>query len=530
MNEVAIKRHSFDLAKNRLKEFSEKTEAQLEIDKVRTDGGFLGLGDHKVTGYELNRRLETIQNHFIAVNTTNNKVIKEFREVYNALDVLDKDYITSIVANVKAIEKTSNDVRIQQEILKQHNEKLANQQSKLDVHQGEIEKNVTNISKIVVTLKSFKEKLEGYQHLTDIDKIWNDCKSIRNEIRVVSDSLTKASKKATADIASANNKNKALSDQVNKDILTLRNEAKSFKEFFADLSERIENTVNLLDNQIPVIQETASYAEYLKNITHIDEVDSMWDDIGEAKENFKTIEDRLQNIESDILNMQKHIDEIDSFISILNGYTHLQDIDAIWDNVEICRSNIKAINEDIQSHQNELDMFSSTSAEHKESIDTLFKNLSDANEYAVESRNLIAELEVFRTKVSSLNHLMEVDYIWKETEDHQLRLKKVEQEGQSHLEKLNELVQADEKIRESIDANVQNITVQIAECKNRDEDLASAIQKNKDEVDKNISDAIQTTNAAVELLTKKIKYAYWFAGGATGIAIIELIVLLTKVM
>ena len=43
-------------------------------------------------------------------------------------------------------------------------------------------------------------------------------------------------KKTTEDIATANNKNKALSDQVNRDILTLRNEAKSFKEFFSDLS------------------------------------------------------------------------------------------------------------------------------------------------------------------------------------------------------------------------------------------------------------------------------------------------------
>lgn len=89
MNEITIQRHSFDLAKNRLKEFSEKTEAELEIDKVQTDGIF-GWGDHKVTGNELNRRLETIQGHFIAVNTTNNKVIKEFREIYNALDALDK--------------------------------------------------------------------------------------------------------------------------------------------------------------------------------------------------------------------------------------------------------------------------------------------------------------------------------------------------------------------------------------------------------------------------------------------------------
>ena len=237
MNEIVIKRHSFDLAKNRLKEFSE-------------NGGFLGLGDHKVTGYELNRRLETIQEHFIAVNTTNNKVRKEFREVYNALDVLDKDYITSIVANVKAIEKTSNDVRVQQGTLKQHNEKLANQQSKLDAHQAEIEEHVANISKIVTALKVFKEELESYKHLTDIDKIWFDCKSIQNEIRVVSNSITKFSKKTTEDIATANNKNKILSDQVNRDILTLRNEAKSFKEFFSDLSEKLESTANLLDNQI----------------------------------------------------------------------------------------------------------------------------------------------------------------------------------------------------------------------------------------------------------------------------------------
>ena len=566
MNEIAIKRHSFDLAKNRLKEFSEKTEAELEIDKVRTDGGFLGLGDHKVTGYELNRRLETIQGHFIAVNTANNKVIKEFREVYNALDALDKDYITSIVANVKAIEKTSNDVRVQQGTLKQHNEKLANQQSKLDEHQTEIEKNVANISKIVTALKVFKEKLEGYKHLTDIDKIWSDCKTIQNEIRVVSDSITKFSKKATEDIAAANNKNKALSNQVNRDILTLRNEAKSFKEFFSDLSEKIEYTADLLNNQIPVIQETSSFAEQLKNIAHIDDVDSMWNDINEAKERFNTIENSLQNIDADILKMQEHIDEIDSFINILNGYTHLQDIDNIWDDLDVVKTNIKKINEDIkenseniQMHQNELDTLTTISAEHKECIDTLFKNLADAEEYAVNSRNFITELEAFRSKISTLNHLMEVDEIWKQTEDHQLRIKRVEQEVKSHTDKLNELVKADDRMRESIDSNARDInslkeykdklggishlddvdsiwkdveehTSQLIESKKRDEELVATIEKNKDEVDKKIADAVQTANAAVESLTKKVKYAYWIAGGTAGLAIIESILLLMKVI
>ncbi len=398
MNEIAIKRHSFDLAKNRLKEFSEKTEAELEIGKVRTDGGFFGLGDHKVTGYELNRRLETIQEHFIAVNTTNNKVIKEFREVYNALDVLDKDYITSIVANVKAIEKTSNDVRVQQGTLKQHNEKLANQQSKLDAHQAEIEKNVANISKIVAALKVFKENLEGYKHLTDIDKIWNDCKSIQNEIRVVSDSVTKFSKKI------------------------------------------------------------------------------------------------------------------------------IEDIDNMWDDLDICKKNIEIINADIQTQQNELNNLATTSKNHTDSIDALSKKMAAAEEYAVDSRNLITKLETFREEVSALNHLMEVDEIWEQAGEHQTRINRVEQECRTNTDKLSGISHLDDV--DGMWNNVEEHTSKLIKCEKRDEELADAIQKNKEEVNENIAEAVRTANIAIEILTKKVKYAYWIAGGTAGLAIIELILLL----
>lgn len=540
MNEITIKRHNFDLAKNRLKNFSEKTEAELEISKVQTDGGFLWLGDHKVTGYEFNRRLETIQEHFIAINTTNNKIIKEFREIYNALDVLDNEYIASIVKNVKAIEKTSNDVRLQQGTLKQHNEKLAEQQNKLDAHQTEIDGNIANIKKILIALKSFKEKLESYKHLTDIDKIWNDCKTIQNEIRVVSNSITMFSKKTTEDIATANNKSKVLSEQVNRDILTLRNEAKSFKEFFSDLSKKIDCTADVLNNQILIIQEISSFVERLKNVTHIDDVDFMWNNINEAKESLNVIENSLHDIDTDILKMQKHLDEIDSFVEILNGYTHLQDIDNIWDNLEYVKTNIKKINEDIQTHQNELDTFAATNNEFRASIDTLFKKFVDAEEYAVNSKNLITKLEAFRAQVSALNHLMQVDEIWKQTEDHRIRIDRVEQEGKSHIDKLNELVQADDIMRENIDLNAHEIN-SLKEYQDKlggisHLDDIDSIWKNVEEHtslltesekrDEELAVTIQETNSTIESLTKKIKHAYWIAGGAAGLAIIELLVLL----
>lgn len=129
MNEI-IEKHNFELIKKRLKEFSEKTQSELEIKRVEEDGWF--FFDHNVTGKELNERLETIQRLFIDVNTTNNSVIKEFREVYNALDVLDRDYITAIMSNLSAIGKTSDDVRIQQRTLKKHNEKLNFQQKEIE--------------------------------------------------------------------------------------------------------------------------------------------------------------------------------------------------------------------------------------------------------------------------------------------------------------------------------------------------------------------------------------------------------------
>ena len=436
MNEIVIKKHNFELAKNRLKEFSEKKEAEFAIDKVRTDGGFLGLGNHKVTGYELNDRIETIQNHLIDINTTNNKTIKEFREIYNALDALDKDYMTSIVASVKAIEKTSNDVRTQQGVLSQHNSKLQEQQNKLNAHQVELDK-----------------------HISDIDKMWSDCKTIHNEVRDVSDSLSMSIKVA----------NESSQENV-KRVEALRNALTIAEKKIKDLSEQ-------------------SYA------------------------------------------LNKKLDPVVTFTIALEQITHLQDIDEMWELLSSAHNSIRDLSNKFNSMQ-----------------EMISKNQEDIN-----------RLLDFMEKLSALNHLMEVDDIWKQTEDHKLRIKRVEQEGKFHSDKLNDLMQADDKICERIESNVRDIkclkeyreklggishledvdsiwndvekhTFQLTESEKRDEELAATIQKHKEETDEKIADAEQTTNTAVETLTKRIRYAYLIAGSSAGLAIIEFILLLMKVI
>ena len=330
MNEITIKQHSFEIAKNRLKEFSENTETKLTLDAVDTDG-FFPFSDHRVTGQELNDRLVNIQKHFTTINETNNKIIKEFREVYNALDVLDKDYITSIIANVKAIEKTSNDVRIQQNILKQHNEKLENQQNKLDIHQVEINKSVESISKIVNALKVFKDKLEEYRHLNDIDQIWRD----------------------------------------------------------------IENHSSIL------------------------------------AENKRKEEQFLFNLKA----------------------------------IEIANNDIRKQYIKLDTHQSEID----------KNVESILEN--------------IAILKSFKDKFDRYEHLNDIDQIWKDT---------------------------------------KNLSCILDESKKRDEILLSIIQKNKIDGNKNITDITQRTNDTLLALAKKVKYAYWFAGSAIGLAIFELILLFKR--
>ena len=346
MNEIAIKQHSFEIAKNRLKEFSENTETKLTLDPVDTDG-FFPFSDHRVTGQELNDKLVDIQKHFTTINETNNKIIKEFREVYNALDVLDKDYITSIVANVKAIEKTSNDVRIQQNILKQHNEKLENQQNKLDIHQVEINKSVESISKIVSALKIFKDKLEEYRHLNDIDQIWRD---IENHSSILAESKRKEEQflinLKTIEIA-------------NNDIIkqqdTLKKENEKLKKQYIELDTHQSET----DKNITILK---TFKDKLDKYEHLNDIDQIWKDIksfssilNESKKreeqffiNLKAIKEindniiiqhneltkQLSEIDKNMENVSKNITILKTFKDKLDKYKHLNDIDQIWKDTE----------------------------------------------------------------------------------------------------------------------------------------------------------------------------------------------------
>lgn len=305
MDDLVIQHHDFENAKNDIKIFSEQTLMDLDIRRVKNkkDGvevfGDLLLGrgfnlDHVVTGDELNDLTSQIQTYFYNINNTQIKLIKEFGQVYSALEALDRDYIQAIILSIKATEETSKGLQKTQE---------------------QIKKIVENQRRTLEELKKFKQKIDGYVHLDEIDQLWTYVEEQKRYLKEV--------------------------DRIG-----------------TEQAERLEIALQDVDN----------------------------------------ISKRVSASEKDIQNLHENINKV-------NGIAHLEDVDNIWTSV-------------------------------KEHSGILTK-----------------------------------------------------------LEKQNEVT-------------------------------AYSVKKNKEETNENIAEVVQAANAAIEKLTKKVKYAYWIAGGALGLAVIVLILFL----
>ena len=161
--ELVIKTHNFEDAKRRLKEVSEKKIEGFEINIVGTKDKFLFLeGDHKVTGDEFNSRIIAINQHLTNLHTKTYENNKEFGEVYNALEALDKDYIAVILTSINAIEEVSKHMREEIDTIK------------------EVQK------KTLENFQKFKQELK-----MDIDEISNESQMRHKEVSSLSKELKK---------------------------------------------------------------------------------------------------------------------------------------------------------------------------------------------------------------------------------------------------------------------------------------------------------------------------------------------------
>lgn len=437
MGELVIQYHDFENAKNEIKKFSEQTTTDLDLKRVDDSKGvgeflgdwFFGRGigkDHLVKGEELNDLTSQIQKHLHSINNTQIKLIKEFGQVYSALEALDKDYIQAILISIKETEETSKGIQKTQE---------------------QIKKIVENQRKTLEELKKFKQKLDGYAHLGDIDKIWGDCQKWYQEMA----SLSK-------DISTAK--------EYIKKVDALRIALAAAEKTTGDLSVQISQMIKRLDS-------VTIFTRALEKITHLQDVDEMWDTLSVAHDSIKNISSDIEGIQKTASKHQEEINLLVAFIEKVSSLEHLMDVDKIWTCMEEQKLHLKEIDRINEGQADRLDTLTQENEKIADRVSTNEENIKKLNQCI--------------NKFNGMAHLKDVDSTWDTVNEH---------------------------------------SEQLIAIKKQNGAVVASIQKNKEDAEERIATSVQETNSMIESLTKKITYAYWIAGGAAGLAIIELILLL----
>jgi hypothetical protein len=278
---LVIKEHDFQEVKNALKRYTEQAKEEVELSRVPTDGGLFNLGDHKVTGSELNRITTQIQDYLICLNHLNQGLVDEFGQVYKAFEYLDKDYISGIVASIKATEKVSmeeqKDRKDIKELIEQHKQAIAVlKKFKADIeklkHLTDIDKAWELIEKQTKLSKELSDYIAGLselKHLKDIDELWDNTESIVRSIECIKESIETQSKTIS------------IFDETVQSLQTeQRNFIEEINKVLYEFRENFDNQVKMLVN---------SQTEKLSNIekSHAQAVEQL---VGEQREKLSAIE------------------------------------------------------------------------------------------------------------------------------------------------------------------------------------------------------------------------------------------------
>lgn len=163
---------------NSLKEFSGQLPKGTNLPTVSTEGWFFGLGDHNVTGNELNNLTESIQDRMIETNITVVKVVQELAAIYDTFSALDKVYVQEFYFAINTAFRAIEEIKVA-------NERISDQQKDISGTQQDIKQVINQQKQIIQVLKSFKEKLEKLKHLYDIDKTFNEVRAFQAKIETV---------------------------------------------------------------------------------------------------------------------------------------------------------------------------------------------------------------------------------------------------------------------------------------------------------------------------------------------------------
>ncbi len=373
-----IERANFEKKKNELKKFAEQKATNTELSGVETDGqwsdfwsgGIPGwLSGHKVTGDELNSLVTKLQNCFVEVNERERKVVKEFGQVYETFEALDKGYIQGILISVKSAEKASSEAKAAQK---------------------DIDDTINALQITVDKLKNFKEEINGYSHLEDIDEIWTDVQRFDKSLRELSNKSKEQNKNLSAKVSDLLKFKKNIDTKQHiQDIDVMWGDITAITEKIDSVSNGINELASELKEQI---YDIYSFKNDIESINHLSDIGAIWQDVEDLKQSVLQLPKTVEEKEKSILQTVAGIQEM------INRQSHFTSIDDMWGQVEQNQKSIKECENEI----NRLQEFENVYNDLKD-----MKHIKDIDEEWELAQALSSKVKVTEERLSDAENVID---------------------------------------------------------------------------------------------------------------------------
>lgn len=438
MENTIIQKHNFEIAKEKIQKLSNNLPSTVSFQQFPTDGNIFSWNEHNITGEEANTKLVSpLQSTLIAQNNNIKSLFSIVNEVYKAFDFLDKEYIQGIISAVKAAEIASNQAKeasLKSETASGHameaTKKALDASSKASSAQTDIKKTIEALTITVSSLKKFKDE-------------------VSKELNVLS-SLSSQVGSAQKKILYIEQNNESFSSQIVSTRNTLQNFGKRVDELYRDFA---------------TIQEQS---KLLKNQKHFGDIDSIWNDVNKHKSVIDGIVGSLESLMKRVNDSDKNMHELISNITVkLESYSHLDDIDTIWKDVERHKTSLSELHTEMNAFAEKV------------------------NPEIERMNNDITVLQNYRTLLESYTHLSDIDTIWNDVKGLQTHLLKCHEQLDNFIPETYELIN-------TINKTIDNVKEQ--------------------EIKRNL------------LVDKKIKIAYGIAACSITISVVQFILQLAGVL
>ena len=302
------------------------------------------LQEHLKNFHNINNK---IIREFSAIYNTFNALDNEY--IKNIMQSLKKsnEAINKANLGLTEAEKRIEDIRATNGKLEvaQNNIKII--QDELEYAQKDLDKHMEIQKKIVDGLTLFKGKIDSYKHLKDIDNMWENLEKLVNKIPIISENINNIKIDVQKNISELNDikrfKDKLENYKHLENIDNIWVNLQNLDSKVPIISGDINNIKIDVQKNISELNDIKRFKDKLENYKHLEDIDKIWNDL----DYLRVIKNKLEVVE----NLDKLTNDVEG-LKKLNSNIELR-LRNTFNFIEQQKKKIEDLETSLQATQNE---------------------------------------------------------------------------------------------------------------------------------------------------------------------------------